>query len=102
MLWAYLPHPYYHQHNLGREKKVKGIVCTLLVFDNNHGRVFRETFRSVYVVKGVWSLLTDLLLSRLLNVFYKRLIFLFQWYKFDHEDVTKCKEEAIIGHTEEL
>ena len=36
----------------------------------------------------------------LLNVFYrKRLIFLFQWYKFDHEDVTKCKkEEAITGN----
>ena len=32
--------------------------------DPSHGRVFREKFRSVYVVKGVWSLLTDLLLNR--------------------------------------
>ena len=30
----------------------------------SHGRVFREKFRSVYVVKGVWSLLTDLFLNR--------------------------------------
>ena len=33
--------------------------------DPSHGRIFREKFRSVYVVKGVWSLLTDLLLNRL-------------------------------------
>ena len=33
--------------------------------DPSHGRVFREKFSSVYVVKGVWSLLTDLLLNRL-------------------------------------
>ena len=26
----------------------------------SHSRVYREKFRSVYVVKGVWSLLTDL------------------------------------------
>ena len=32
--------------------------------DPSHGRVFHEKFRSVYVVKGVWSLLTDLLLNR--------------------------------------
>ena len=32
--------------------------------DPSHGRVFREKFCSVYVVKGVWSLLTDLLLNR--------------------------------------
>ena len=30
----------------------------------DHGRVFREKFCSVYVVKGVWSLLTDLFLNR--------------------------------------
>ena len=30
----------------------------------SHGRVFCEKFRSVYVVKGVWSLLTDLLFNR--------------------------------------
>ena len=35
----------------------------------SHGRVFREKFRSVYVVKGVWSLLTDLFLNRR-NVFW--------------------------------
>ena len=33
--------------------------------DPSHGKVFREKFRSVYVVKGAWSLLTDLLLNRL-------------------------------------
>ena len=37
--------------------------------DPSHGRVFREKFRSVYVVKGVWSLLTDLLLNRQLLAF---------------------------------
>ena len=30
----------------------------------SHGTVFREKFRSVYVVKGVWSLLKDLFFSR--------------------------------------
>ena len=30
----------------------------------SHGRVFREKFRSVYVVKGIWSLLTDLFFNR--------------------------------------
>ena len=30
----------------------------------SHGRVLREKFRSVYVVKGVWSLLTDLFFNR--------------------------------------
>ena len=30
----------------------------------SHSRVFCEKFRSVYVVKGVWNLLTDLLLNR--------------------------------------
>ena len=30
----------------------------------SHSRVFREKFHSVYVVKGVWSLLTDLFLNR--------------------------------------
>ena len=30
----------------------------------SHGRVFREKFRSAYVSKGVWSLLTDLFLNR--------------------------------------
>ena len=30
----------------------------------SHGRVFREKFRSVHVVKGVWSLLTDLFFNR--------------------------------------
>ena len=30
----------------------------------NHSIVFREKFRCVYVVKGVWSLLTDLFLKR--------------------------------------
>ena len=29
-----------------------------------HGRVFREKFRSVYVVKGVWRLLNDLFFNR--------------------------------------
>ena len=33
----------------------------------SYGRVFREKFRSVYVVKGVWSLLTDLFLNRQTN-----------------------------------
>ena len=32
--------------------------------DPSHGRVFCEKFRSVYVMKGVWSLLTDMLLNR--------------------------------------
>ena len=32
----------------------------------SHGRVFCEKFRSAYVVKGVWSLLTDLFLNRCL------------------------------------
>ena len=30
----------------------------------SHGRVLREKFRSVYVVKGVWSLLKDLFFFR--------------------------------------
>ena len=30
----------------------------------SNGRIFREKVRSVYVVKGVWRLLTDLLLNR--------------------------------------
>ena len=34
------------------------------ILEPSHGRVFREKFRSVYVVKGVWSLLTDLFLNR--------------------------------------
>ena len=32
--------------------------------DPSHGRIFREKFCSVYMVKGIWSLLTDLLLNR--------------------------------------
>ena len=37
--------------------------------EHSHDRVFREKFHSVYVVKGVWSLLTDLFLNRR-NVFW--------------------------------
>ena len=40
--------------------------------DPSHGRVFREKFRSVNVVKGVWSLLTDLLLNRHQKIKKKR------------------------------
>ena len=32
--------------------------------ESSHGRVFREKFRSVYVVKGVWNLLIDPFLNR--------------------------------------
>ena len=39
-------------------------VLRFYIPEPSHGRVFREKFRSVYVVKGVWSLLTDLFLNR--------------------------------------
>ena len=33
------------------------------------------------------------------SIAFERFIFLLQWYKFDLEDVTKCKkEEAITGN----
>ena len=35
------------------------------ILELNHGRVFRGKFRSVYVMKCVWSLFTDLLFNRL-------------------------------------
>ena len=34
----------------------------------SHDRVFCEMFHSVYVVKGIWSLLTDLLWNRIIIV----------------------------------
>ena len=34
------------------------------ILERSHGRVFHEKFRSVYVVKGVWCMLTDLLFNR--------------------------------------
>ena len=34
------------------------------ILEPSHGRVFREKFCSVYVVKGVWSLLKDLFFNR--------------------------------------
>ena len=34
------------------------------ILEPSRGRVFREKFRSVHVVKGVWSLLTDLFFNR--------------------------------------
>ena len=34
------------------------------ISEPSHGRAFREKFRSVYVVKGVWNLLTDLFFNR--------------------------------------
>ena len=46
----------------------------------SHGRVFGEKFHSAYVVKGVWSLLTDLLFNRqflqILNLIKNR-----RWFK---------------------
>ena len=35
------------------------------ILEPSHGRAFRGKFRSVYVIKCVWSLLTDLLFNRL-------------------------------------
>ena len=35
------------------------------ISEPSHGRVSDEKFCSVYVVKGVWSLFTDLFLNRL-------------------------------------
>ena len=58
----------------------------------SHGRVFREKFRSVYVVKGVWSLLTDLLLNRFISI----IVGIHEWtHSEGHRYLQRCSAYII-------
>ena len=53
-----------HESFLSIFRGSAGLQPLIISPDPSHGRIFREKFCSVYMVKGIWSLLTDLLLNR--------------------------------------